>query len=51
VVFLPGNGDVWCRRIASSQTDAPQDLAAEAAYEQTLVRPAVPAAGKKIELF
>ncbi|HTH41154.1 MAG TPA: chemotaxis protein CheD [Rhodocyclaceae bacterium] len=51
VVFLPGNGDVWCRRIASSQTDAHQALAAEAAYEQTLVRPAVPAAGKKIELF
>lgn len=50
VVFLPGNGDAWCRRIAANQSATAQAVAAEAAYEQSLVKPAV-SVGKKIELF
>lgn len=50
VVFLPGNGDAWCRRIASTQSTALEAAVAEAAYEQTLTRLPV-STGKKIELF
>jgi len=50
IVFLPGNGDAWCRRIASNQSATQEALAAEAAYETTLVRKP-PSEGKKIELF
>lgn len=49
VVFLPFNGDVYCKRIATTQPQAQEVVAAEAAYEKRLLQPKPPP--KKVELF
>lgn len=47
VVFLPGNGDAYCRRMATTQALAIQAVKEEKAYEQSLAKPAA----KRVELF
>lgn len=49
VVFLPSNGDVYCKRIATTQSLAQDAIVAEVAYEKRLLRQQSPA--KKVELF
>jgi chemotaxis protein CheD len=47
VVFLPGNGDAFCRRMPVTQAQAIQAVQEEKDYEQSLAKPA----GKRVELF
>lgn len=49
VVFLPFNGDVYCKRIANTLPQTQDALAAEAAYEKLLLHPQRPT--KNVELF
>jgi chemotaxis protein CheD len=49
VIFLPFNGDVYCKRIPTSQPQALDAVAAETAYAKRLLRPQL--STKKIELF
>jgi chemotaxis protein CheD len=52
VIFLPGSGDAFCRRMPINQNIVQETLAKEIAYEKSLHKPKVPAyEGKKIELF
>ena len=50
VVFLPENGDAFCRRRPTTQADASEVVKAELDYERSLSLP-VKSAAKKIELF
>jgi chemotaxis protein CheD len=50
VVFVPSNGDAFCRRIPTTQSNAAEVAQAEQAYERALIAP-VKSAEKKIELF
>lgn len=47
VVFLPGSGEAYCRRMATGQAQALQAAKEELAYAQSLTKPV----GKRIELF
>jgi len=47
VVFLPGNGDAFCRRMPVTQAQAIQAVQEERDYEQSLAKPS----GKRVELF
>lgn len=49
VIFLPSNGDVYCKRIPTNQSLAQDAIVAEAAYEKRLLRQQPPA--KNVELF
>lgn len=52
LVFLPGSGDAFCRRMPINHVGAAEMAAKEAAYEKSLHKPAKPHfEGKKIELF
>ena len=50
VIFVPQNGDAFCRRMSVTQANAQDVVAAEQEYEKSLIKPRA-AAGKKIELF
>ena len=50
VIFEPGTGDVYCKRIQTSQAISSQVAQEEVAYENSLLGPSV-AREKKIELF
>lgn len=47
VIFLPGSGDAFCRRMPVTQAQALQAVKEEKAYEQSLAKPS----GKRVELF
>jgi chemotaxis protein CheD len=49
VVFRPNTGDVYCKRIATTQSQAQDAIVAEVAYEKRLLRQQSPA--KNVELF
>ena len=52
VIFLPGTGDAFCRRMPINQNIVQETLVKEVEYEKSLHKPKVPAfEGKKIELF
>lgn len=52
VIFLPGTGDAFCRRMPINQNIIQETLVKEVEYEKSLHKPKVPAfEGKKIELF
>jgi chemotaxis protein CheD len=51
IIFVPGSGDAFCRRLPISQPGVQEVVKAERDYEQSLVRPAKPTGEKKIELF
>ncbi len=50
IIFLPGTGDAFCRRMATSQAGAAEVARAEQDYERSLVQPQK-SAEKRIELF
>ena len=50
VIFLPQNGDAFCRRLPTTQADATAVAKAELDYESSLISPKK-TAEKKIELF
>ena len=50
VIFLPQNGDAFCRRLPTTQADATAVAKAELDYESSLITPKK-TAEKKIELF
>ncbi len=50
VIFLPQNGDAFCRRMPTTQADATAVVKAELDYESSLAAPKK-TAEKKIELF
>ena len=49
VLFVPGNGDAWCKRIVTSHATAEVIAREERAYAATLVAPKPPA--NNVELF
>ena len=51
VIFTPINGDAFCRRMPINQDIVKTVLRDEQNYEKTLHKPAIPAAGKRVELF
>ena len=51
LIFLPTNGDVWCRRMASTMVDTEQVAREEKAYAESLTRVKKPKDGPKVELF
>jgi chemotaxis protein CheD len=51
IVFVPQNGDAYCRRIATTQANAVEAAKAEQEYERSLAAQAQKTAVKKIELF
>lgn len=51
VIFTPDGGDAFCRRLPIAQIEVQAVVKAEREYEQSLVRPAISAGEKKIELF
>jgi chemotaxis protein CheD len=51
VIFTPINGDAFCRRLPINQDIVRTVVRAEQDYEKTLVKPALPSAGKRVELF
>ena len=51
MLLVPENGDVYCKRITTTMVTTEALRREELAYADSLNRPALPAAGKKIELF
>jgi chemotaxis protein CheD len=51
VVFEPQNGDAFCRRIPTTQSNAAEVAKAEQVYESALALQIQKPAGKKIDLF
>jgi chemotaxis protein CheD len=49
VLFVPGNGDAWCKRIVTSHATAEVIAREERAYAATLAAPKPPA--NNVELF
>lgn len=50
LIFLPTNGDVWCRRLASSRVDCERLIQEEKAYAASLARAGRPDT-LRVELF
>lgn len=51
VIFTPINGDAFCRRLPINQDIVRTVVRAEQDYEKSLVKPALSAASKRVELF
>lgn len=51
LVFLPSNGDAWCRRMVSTMVNTAQVAREEKAYAESLTHTPAPRSGPKVELF